>query len=582
MPLLTKELQNKQYVNWLKACIALKWLAERLVDFLVYHIRKQHDSCLNKIKKKYGDLVSIHACTACRVETIKPAHDHDRYNRCPLNHPNCNCMRPNGKRACPNNICSEMYDNMIMLHKTRNPSWQNTNVSEWYNNCWEIAKCCIPRPGYIKKKSAIETNCVGLLSIVINNTEIQNHLQCIVNEKTDIFTKTRDKSHVMLHSSNELGDDEFKGVIDDCILILRDPKELLYDAENQSAVLKLRQLKQEDCLITVAEERCIIEETISEIEQMKIDALQAIQNKNDAPVKLMDTKANKMDTRMSSFMTKLKNKLTEIDTHKALEKWKPTKQKQSEEKRLWFNARFPEQHGARPSFADIMKEEEMKQQKEKTKRSPTIQRQTTFHSEVQETLLDAKSLRIKLYEIFPQFDDRFLDAVLCNHCYNLPEAIEWINSYMTFTKDTKQSTLLSTRNRCSPNGQNDYQQQNAVPDTKERGKDKRANESELLCEDNFVLNEQYDSVCSHSEDTVCPACNEINDSNLSMFAGAKISAAYWRTLHSRDKHLKQANKEFDRGRIQIGSYYAMTACEETKKVRNYKREAKYVGQSIKP
>ncbi|XP_053379346.1 uncharacterized protein LOC123527475 isoform X2 [Mercenaria mercenaria] len=166
------------YKNWVRGAKGLEYLQEGLQDFVGDKVQQ----CRNQSLQNITDVLpteSAHQCNECTAENLLPEHAKKKKacNRstCLETSPN-NCFgsKPNGRRKCPNGICSQLYDKIILEHSSRDPLWKNTDPSTWCSDPlgWSYGKCfqTTSGPGI----SASTTDAAGLLSILINNITLQN------------------------------------------------------------------------------------------------------------------------------------------------------------------------------------------------------------------------------------------------------------------------------------------------------------------------------------------------------------------------------------------------------------------------
>ncbi|XP_060573238.1 uncharacterized protein LOC132731129 [Ruditapes philippinarum] len=238
-------LEKEKYRQWVKAGLGLGYLKEGLVPFCNDIADQQHKDILQNIRTTKS-LPSTVTCGSCRVETLKPDHKPVPGNAgnkvCPLGQVKCNCCFK-GKIACPNNICGAIYDFIVQHHSSSPPSpnWKNSDAQQWSTHPWSICKCFINAPGYEQKQSAGETDCTGLLHLMINNQYFHSHIGCNVTGTNNLFSKVRQYRNNIFHSSSmELEESEANSYIDDMIAVLQDGKELLHRSDAQIAVKKLQ------------------------------------------------------------------------------------------------------------------------------------------------------------------------------------------------------------------------------------------------------------------------------------------------------------------------------------------------------
>ncbi|XP_060574243.1 uncharacterized protein LOC132731956 [Ruditapes philippinarum] len=248
-------LKNNKYRQWVKAGLGLGYLKEGLAPFCDDIGRQQHKDIINKIQQTKTPQPNV-PCSACRITALQPDHVRVSKGICPLNQDKCNCCFPNKKRPCPNNVCGAIYDSIIQYHASMPlaPFWKNSDVQQWSTEPWEVCKCFINAPGYKDKTSADETDCTGLLHVIINNKYFHSHIGGNVAGPNNLFSKVRQYRNMIFHSSSmELEESDANTYIDDMITVLQDSKELVHQPAAQQAVLKLQDLKKKDFIITTVD-----------------------------------------------------------------------------------------------------------------------------------------------------------------------------------------------------------------------------------------------------------------------------------------------------------------------------------------
>ncbi|XP_060594881.1 uncharacterized protein CXorf38-like [Ruditapes philippinarum] len=249
------QLEKENYRQWVKAGLGLGYLKEGLVPFCNDIADQQHKDILQNIRSTKA-LPSTVTCGSCQVDTLKPDHKpvgNAGFKVCPLGQVRCSCCFTKGKIACPNNICGAIYDYIVQHHASSPPAphWKNSDAQQWSVDPWSICQCFINAPGYEQKQSASETDCTGLLHLLINNQYFHSHIACDVTETNNLFSKVRQYRNDIFHSSSlELEESEANSYIDDMIGVLQDGKELLQRSDAQIAVKKLQDLKKKDFIIT--------------------------------------------------------------------------------------------------------------------------------------------------------------------------------------------------------------------------------------------------------------------------------------------------------------------------------------------
>ncbi|XP_060583434.1 uncharacterized protein LOC132739690 isoform X1 [Ruditapes philippinarum] len=183
-------LKNNKYRQWVKAGLGLGYLKEGLAPFCDDIGRQQHNDIINQIQQTKTPQPNI-PCGACQITTLQPDHVRVSKGICPLKQDKCNCCFPNNNLPCPNNVCGAIYDSIIQSHASMPPApfWKNSDVRQWSTEPWEVCKCFINAPGYKDKTSAVDTDCTGLLHVIINNNYFHSHIGCNVTGPNNLFSK---------------------------------------------------------------------------------------------------------------------------------------------------------------------------------------------------------------------------------------------------------------------------------------------------------------------------------------------------------------------------------------------------------
>ncbi|XP_060575488.1 uncharacterized protein LOC132732965 [Ruditapes philippinarum] len=314
------QLEKEKYRQWVKAGLGLGYLKEGLVPFCNDIADQQHKDILQNIRSTKS-LTSTVTCGGCRVETLKPDHKPvgNAKNRvCPLGQVKCSCCFK-GKIACPNNICGAIYDFIVQHHSSSPPApnWKNTDAQQWMTDPWSICKCFINAPGYEDKTSAGETDCTGLLILMMNNQYFHSHIGCDVTKANNLFLKVRQYRNNIFHSSNmELEESEANTYLDDMIAVLQDGKELLQRSDAQIAVKKLQDLKKKDFIINTEGFEEILRHIKEEMRKVLKSTENAATQYDDLKKKLIDLETNMSDQKKGKLeheneLAELKKTITE-------------------------------------------------------------------------------------------------------------------------------------------------------------------------------------------------------------------------------------------------------------------------------
>lgn len=150
--------RTEENQNWAKCCFAVEIARRGLLEICESEIRTFHLKILSKVKE--GP-----ACKNCSIQEIIPYSSPN--HKC--KHGKCNCP----SKSCPLGICDTFRIQMENEHRYKELSWKNTNIEEWRNSPWEVAKCYFPKDGYITKLSAEQTDFHGIISLIINNNQLR-------------------------------------------------------------------------------------------------------------------------------------------------------------------------------------------------------------------------------------------------------------------------------------------------------------------------------------------------------------------------------------------------------------------------
>ncbi|XP_053405517.1 uncharacterized protein LOC128558976 isoform X2 [Mercenaria mercenaria] len=292
--------------RWLKARFGLIYLKDGLAPFCDDVAKQQQREILNHIKQT-KKLLTV-TCSECDLGTLKPDHEKTD-NKCPFGQKYCNCCKTGCKIACRNKVCGAIYDKIITSHVTKAPNWKNTDVKKWTNDSWSIAKCFIYTGGYEQKSSAADTDCAGLLHVIINNTYFHDRIGCKITG-SDVFTKVRTYRNEIVHTSTmKLEKVRLDTYIDGMIAVLHDGKELKGKQYVQDTVKKLEELKNEDFIITSQRRECQI--VLADMKTLKKNIDKGLEDINNSIEGLATKDACEKLERQISTLESIVSKLTE-------------------------------------------------------------------------------------------------------------------------------------------------------------------------------------------------------------------------------------------------------------------------------
>ncbi|XP_060551221.1 uncharacterized protein LOC132712805 [Ruditapes philippinarum] len=202
-----KQITQELYRNWMRGALALKYLKIGLEGFSDKAVHKQH----NELMKKLGN-----SCSTCTEESLLP-HKQDQ---CPRQRKHqCLCtkgQKQKSRQMCPNGgFCGNVYNQIVYKHRFQDPLFTNTDIQKWSSDAWSVATCFVNTTGYKGKQSAKDVDCSGLLSMCINNIDIEIMLGGVtIDGKIDAFAKAREARNDILHSPNyELSENQLNTFI---------------------------------------------------------------------------------------------------------------------------------------------------------------------------------------------------------------------------------------------------------------------------------------------------------------------------------------------------------------------------------
>ena len=170
------------FKNWIIANLGLMYTKKLLEDFVKVEVEKFHRIIKRKVQSKLSASISypIH----CRTQTLMKKHCGDipcqTSFMCDICRQTGNCVS-----SCINNVCQKLQKEIKNSHSTNKPTWSNTNASLWADDYWEVGKCFLPK-GYADTKTIKDTDCTGLLTIMIQLPDIAGCLINIPNKKAGI------------------------------------------------------------------------------------------------------------------------------------------------------------------------------------------------------------------------------------------------------------------------------------------------------------------------------------------------------------------------------------------------------------
>lgn len=146
--------KTKESQNWAKCSVAIQVARLGILEFCQSKIKNFHSYLISKLPP--GSAI---ACTTCNVRDVLPYSTSG--HRCRV----CKCP----SKQCPVGICDVLRNEIEKQHRYGVISWKNTNIENWFDTPWEVAKCYFPPDGYKLKTTGEETDINGLISLILMN-----------------------------------------------------------------------------------------------------------------------------------------------------------------------------------------------------------------------------------------------------------------------------------------------------------------------------------------------------------------------------------------------------------------------------
>ncbi|KAH3817842.1 hypothetical protein DPMN_119397 [Dreissena polymorpha] len=261
-----KELKDEETRNWVKTCLALRYVTEGIVSYVKKACEEKYLIDIDHLKDVCG--ISDYTCNMCNVKELKPYHarlfpcKYQQYIR------RCGCQGQNKKTCLQNDICGVFYDLIIDNHVKSNPKWSNTKCELWSDQRtgpWEVMKCYICTPGYEKKPDIFQADVTALVQICMNDRDLQTRL----GYRLVLLEKIREIRNEVCHSATmQMSTDCFK----QHVRHMKDVLRLDIFKGNKAAKdgrKKLKSLKKEAKQVTVEDEMNAREDTIAAIKELK-------------------------------------------------------------------------------------------------------------------------------------------------------------------------------------------------------------------------------------------------------------------------------------------------------------------------
>ncbi|XP_052786061.1 uncharacterized protein LOC128221493 [Mya arenaria] len=312
-------LKEKENQNWLKGSLALRISKAGLRDLVEgdsYRVQQKIYSAIIQAR----NLAPGASCNLCLTENLM---------RCPtkgLCSTPRNCKYHNSalkmSRPCPSQICDDFRDELCAVHRYGGPSWKNTKADQWCSSHWQVAKSLMPPDGYQDVSTFDETDFNGIISVMINCTEIQQSVSFNITNQPNVLTTARQIGRSIRHSPDlKVTDNDLADYFATLNTLLTDSKYLASDSNAQQAVIKLKQLEKDSLSISSEDVHELLDEARKTIEVGKHELVmsletgkQDIQNVVTGAVRAVETGKRELESTLSdskSWIASVKRQLEE-------------------------------------------------------------------------------------------------------------------------------------------------------------------------------------------------------------------------------------------------------------------------------
>lgn len=243
--------------NFLKSVSALRLVGEG-VEPLVEEGSHQYTEEIIKQARQEAGLCGKDVCGQCTTHNALPCKSgnglchHDKYGNCGFHDKNDPLK---ASKLCPNDICNRIVRIIKSRHRFHSPNFKNTDARRWFQNPFEIMKCFIPTDGYQEIETVEDTDCAGLLSVIINCKSFQSLVASDLGAPDNIFVKMREIRNKTFHSAGySITDRDLQEYMKLMLSILNDAMFLAHDKDAQAAAEKIQEIADSSVHVYCGEE----------------------------------------------------------------------------------------------------------------------------------------------------------------------------------------------------------------------------------------------------------------------------------------------------------------------------------------
>jgi hypothetical protein len=177
--------------NFLKSVSALRLVGEGVEPLVKEGSLQYTEEIINQARLKAG-LCGKDMCGQCTTHNAVPCNSgnglchYGKDGNCRF-HDESDPLK--ASKPCPNGICQLIVGIIKSRHRFHSPNFKNSDARKWFQNPFEIMKCFIPTDGYQDIETVEDTDCAGLLSVIINCKSFQSQVEADLGAPDNIFVK---------------------------------------------------------------------------------------------------------------------------------------------------------------------------------------------------------------------------------------------------------------------------------------------------------------------------------------------------------------------------------------------------------
>ncbi|KAH3749721.1 hypothetical protein DPMN_184231 [Dreissena polymorpha] len=233
---LNEKIRDHKMVNFIK-CILAGFVTK---DALIPFVTDVMEAVKESLTRQTGNVT----CGVCSTPNVI---DCPAKGICDRNKRKCSFHAKQKFQKCGKGVCQTVRDAISQLHRYENPSWCNTDATQWLTEWWEVAKCFLPPQGYDDKDSADKTDINGILNLIINCREFDNEICDDLSKRENVCTIVRDKMRNIRHAAKpDVPDVIMHDAINALTNLLKDVRRHGNFPECLKAISKLNEIKQGD------------------------------------------------------------------------------------------------------------------------------------------------------------------------------------------------------------------------------------------------------------------------------------------------------------------------------------------------